>query len=76
MEGITSIEDGAFGSCDFTTIELPSSVIRIEKNAFSSSTNLTEIVVRGKSSLSEFTDATGLTTGGGLPEGVNIIFRP
>ena len=77
MEGITSIGSNAFDkSGGFETIEIPSSVIRIENKAFSGSSNLTEIVVRGKSSLSEFTDATGLTTGGGLPEGVNIIFRP
>ena len=76
MDGITAIADNTFYNNYFTSIEIPSSVTRVSEDAFSICDNLTEIVVRGKSSLSDFDYATGLTTDGGLPEGVNIIFRP
>ena len=77
MDGITTIRYSTFDEKPLlTTIELPSSVTVVEEWAFDGWTNLTEIVVRGKTSLDDFEDATGLTTEGGLPEGVNIIFRP
>ena len=79
MEGITTIGESAFSELKNTSIEIPSTVTTIVKDAFGqnySEPNLTEIVVRGKSSLADFTDATGLTTEGGLPEGVNVVFRP
>ena len=76
MDGITSIEQSLFINNDFTSIEVPTTINDIKTDAFSGCENLTEIVVRGKSSLSDFTDSTGLTTAGGLPEGVTITFRP
>ena len=56
MEGITSIESRAFLSSDFTTIELPSSVMVItvigennfDGSPFISCDNLQEIILRGK----------------------------
>jgi len=75
MDGVDSIGLASL-YLDITSIEIPSSVTKVGEVAFEGCTNLTEIVVRGKTSLDDFEDATGLTTDGGLPEGVNIIFRP
>jgi len=76
MDGITEIDYFFFWNLlEITSIEIPSSVTTIGTSVFEDS-NITEIVVRGKTSLDDFEDATGLTTEGGLPEGVNIIFRP
>ena len=85
MDGIEEIgsdiynmgmKGSTFKNTSLTSIEIPSSVTKIYKDSFANNSNLTEIVVRGKTSLIDFTDSTGLTTEGGLPEGVNIIFRP
>ena len=75
-EGNETIAYDALNNTKIKTIEIPSSVIQVHEKAFNGCSNLTEIVVRGKSSLDDFIDSTGLTTAGGLPEGVNIIFRP
>ena len=75
MEGITKIGSQAFIYNSFTSIEIPSSVTHVEESAFAY-TGRYDVIIRGKSSLSDFTNSTGLTTDGGLPEGVNIIFRP
>jgi len=75
MEGNTLL-DYNFEKTNISSIELPSSISWVTENTFYNCENLTEIVVRGKTSLDDFEDATGLTTEGGLPEGVNIIFRP
>ena len=77
MEGVTQIKNyEGFGNLLATSIEIPSTVNVVEVMSFEGAPNLTEIVVRGKSSLADFTDSTGLTTTGGLPEGVTITFRP
>jgi len=87
MDGVTKISSGHFFFIGVKSIELPSTVTTVEKNAFyfdpsmypddpAGAMFLKEIIVRGKSSLSDFADSTGLTTAGGLPEGVNIVFRP
>jgi len=76
MEGASVLNLDLMASDNLTSIEIPSSVNKVMEWSFYGCTNLQEIVVRGKSSLDEFEDATGLTTEGYLPEGVNIIFRP
>ena len=56
MEGITNIEGSAFLGCDFTTIELPSSVMAITEavgnfygeSPFLNCSNLQEIILRVK----------------------------
>jgi len=82
MEGITSIGSNAFDkSGGFETIEIPSSVIRIEKNAFIGSSNLTEIVLRGKTEVPD-TFATDWNCTGwnystdSCTKYANVVFRP
>ena len=89
MDGVKAIVMLGLSNIKMTTIEIPSSVNEIEAGAFNSNPNLTEIVVRGKNSIDDFvctgeyslsgTGAEcvpGLTTEGGLPAGVNVIYRP
>ena len=73
---ISSIGGGDYVNTSFNTIEIPSSVTSIESGVFSNAQYLTEVEVRGKNSLNDFTESAGLTTEGGLPSNAKIIFRP
>lgn len=79
MEGITDLGYHSdyklsylFQNNKLTEIEIPSSVTTIGSDAFANNPNLTKIVVRGKTSLADFTVSTGLSE----LTNVNIIFRP
>ncbi len=45
---ITSIENGAFWSCGFTSFKVPDSVVSISKQAFIGCTNLTSVDLGSK----------------------------
>ncbi len=76
MDSFNGIGSDPVGGTNLTSIEIPSSVTWIEYAAFMESNNLKEIIIRGKNRIEDFYNYEGLTTEGGLPEGVNIIFRP
>jgi len=76
MNGIETLNTNYSSNGYITSLEIPSSVKTVSEGAFAMFSKLTEVVIRGKSSLADFTDSTGLTAAGRLPEGVNIVFRP
>lgn len=74
MDGITTIKNLDTGFNDsISSIEIPSSVTHFSEYYMLSTP---EVIIRGKTSLDDFEDATGLTAEGDFPEDVNIIFRP
>jgi len=87
MEGITSIEARAFLGNDFTTIELPSSVMVITViegmggSPFLNCSNLQEIILRGKTEVPD-TFATDWnctewdSSTGSCAKYANVVYRP
>ena len=73
MNGVTSIGSSNIISSQLKTLEIPSSVNTISNSAISEfDADLDNIIVRGKSSINDFTgDVSGLS-GLGI---VNIIYR-
>ena len=81
MEGLTTIPNGTFNMDSWyndsvRVIEIPSSVSSIGQKAFGGLRNLIEIVIRGKSSLDDFTDSTGLTAADAFFVRPDFKFRP
>jgi len=87
MDGVKTIASDAFTGHQYSEIEIPSSVTTLKGGNGGPfrfyinyvgdiySPNFTKIVVRGKTSVSDFADASGLTGEYALPEGVTIEYR-
>ena len=81
MEGITTIEKIAFsGAYGITSIEIPSTVTTIGEKAFVDGNDygkdMTQIIVRGKTSIPSTFDENWNCKNDGCTERYNVVFRP
>jgi len=76
MDGITKISNGAFQANYLTSLEIPSTVTSIGKDVFIWNEDLTEIVVRGKTSAPATFDENWNCKNDECSERYNVVFRP
>ena len=74
MDGVTSIGDGTFSSCDIYSISLPNSITKIGEYAFSNCGELNDIVIPDSvQSIGKWAFCMSGITNATIPEGVTTI---